>query len=125
MQLALIGAIVTAIVGVVFALQNNVPVTVNFLLWRFDGSLAMALMIALALGALLVALLTTPATLKRQWQQSKQKRLIEELQQQLELQKIKLSELDVRSDSHPSAARPANSPPTPEVGESRTPPPPT
>lgn len=52
MQLTLIAAIVTAIVGVAFAMQNNVPVTVNLLAWRCDSSLAMVLLLALALGAI-------------------------------------------------------------------------
>ena len=55
MQLAVIAAIAAAIVGVAFAMQNNVPVTVNVLLWRFDSSLAMVLLLALALGARAVA----------------------------------------------------------------------
>ena len=37
MQLTIIAAIFVAIAGVFFAMQNNIPVTVNFLLWRFDG----------------------------------------------------------------------------------------
>ncbi len=119
MQVALIGAIATALVAVVLALQNNIPVTVNFLLWRFDGSLAMALMIALALGALLVALLTTPGTLKRQWQLSRQKRQIEELQLQIEAQKTKLRELEVQHSGH-SIASPPDAlplPPQPMAGQ--------
>jgi len=48
MQLAIIAAILTAIVGVAFSMQNDVPVTVNFMLWRFDSSLAMVLLLALA-----------------------------------------------------------------------------
>ncbi|MBK1678991.1 lipopolysaccharide assembly protein LapA domain-containing protein [Rhodocyclus tenuis] len=80
MQIAIIAAILTAIGGVAFAMQNNVPVTVNFLFWRFDSSLAMVLLLALACGALIVALLSTPATLKRQWQLAQQKRLIDDLE---------------------------------------------
>jgi len=39
--------------GVVFALQNNISVAVTFLQWRFDGSLAMALLLALAAGTII------------------------------------------------------------------------
>ena len=80
MQLTIIAAIFTSIVGVAFAMQNNVPVTVNFLLWRFDSSLAMVLLLALALGAIVIAFLTTPATLRSQWLMKRQKRRIEELE---------------------------------------------
>jgi len=65
MQLMVILGILVAIGGVAFALQNNVPVTVTFLVWRFDSSLAMVLM--LALGAIIVALVTTPAVIRSGW----------------------------------------------------------
>ncbi|MBU1978424.1 MAG: LapA family protein [Gammaproteobacteria bacterium] len=92
MQLKIIAAIFVAIAGVVFAMQNNVPVTVNFLLWRFDSSLALVLLSALALGAIIVALVTTPATVRLQWQLGRQKRRIEELERTCNDQKAKLSE---------------------------------
>lgn len=89
MQLKIIAAIFVAMAGVVFAMQNNVPVTVNFLLWRFDSSLALVLLSALALGAIIVALLTTPATVHRQWQLIRQKRRIQELERICDVQKKK------------------------------------
>ncbi len=94
MQLAIIAAIFTAIVGVAFAMQNNVPVTVNFLLWRFDSSLAMVLLLALACGAIIVALLTTPATLKWQWQLARQKRRIEDLEKTCDGQLSRIADLE-------------------------------
>jgi putative membrane protein len=94
MQLAIIAAIVAAIVGVFFAMQNNVPVTVNFLLWRFDSSLAMVVLLALALGAVVVALLTTPATLRWQWRLSRQRRQIEQLEKTAETQRQHIAELE-------------------------------
>ena len=94
MQLAIIGAIGTAILGVAFAMQNNVPVTVNFLVWRFDSTLAMMLLIALAFGATIVALLSTPMTLKRQWQIASQKRRIHDLENTCKNQKNRIVELE-------------------------------
>lgn len=91
MQLKVIAAILVAMAGVIFATQNNVPVTVNFLLWRFDSSLALVLLSALALGAIIIALLTTPDMVRRQWRQSRQKRRIEELEGICNAQKEKLS----------------------------------
>lgn len=67
MQLAVIVAIVLAVAGVFFAVQNSVPSTVVFFLWRFDGSLGVILLLALALGALIVAVLSTPATVRANW----------------------------------------------------------
>ena len=79
MQFAVIAAIVIAIVGVAFAMQNSVPVTVVFLFWRFDGSLAMILLLALALGAAIVILASTPATLRAKWALNRQRKEIESL----------------------------------------------
>lgn len=93
MQLAIIAAIATAIVGVLFAMQNNVAVTVNVLFWRFDSSLAMVLLVSLALGALAVALLTTPGALKNQWQAVRLKRRIATLEETCEYQRQRIDEL--------------------------------
>ena len=103
MQLAIIAAIFTAIVGVAFAMQNNVPVTVNFLLWRFDSSLAMVLLLALACGAIIVALLTTPATLKWQWQLARQKRRIEDLERTCNGQLSRIADLERRIPAEQAA----------------------
>lgn len=67
MQLFTIFAMLFTAGGVMFAFQNNVPVTVNFFLWRFDSSLAMVMLLTLVTGGIIVALVSTPATVKRQW----------------------------------------------------------
>lgn len=76
MQLVVLVGLAAAIGVVAFALQNNVPVTVTFLVWRFDSALAMVLLIAVALGALIVALLSTPAVLRLQWEATRLRRQI-------------------------------------------------
>lgn len=96
MQLMIIAAIFVGIGAVAFAMQNNLPVTVNFLLWRFDSSLAMVLLLALATGAIVVALLTTPGTLRRQWQLARQRRQLDELEKRCEAQRVALAELEGR-----------------------------
>ena len=96
MQLMIIAAICVGIGAVAFAMQNNLPVTVNFLLWRFDSSLAMVLLLALATGAIVVALLTTPGTLRRQWQLARQRRQLEELEKRCEAQRTAMAELEGR-----------------------------
>lgn len=80
MQLLTLVSLLFAACGVIFALQNNVPVTVTFLLWRFDSSLAIVLLLALAIGGLVVALVSTPVTLRRQWTVVRQKKRISELE---------------------------------------------
>jgi uncharacterized integral membrane protein len=79
MQLSVIVAIVIAIAGVLFAVQNTVPATVVFLVWRFDGSLGVIMLLALALGALIVALVSTPATLRSNWMIRRQRKEIDSL----------------------------------------------
>ena len=94
MQLMIIAAILFAVGSVFFALQNNVPVTVTFLLWRFDGSLAMVLLLAVAAGATIIALLTTPSTLRKQWQAARHKRRIVELEKEVEARRRRIAELE-------------------------------
>ena len=81
MQLTILIGIALAIVAVAFALQNNVPVTVTFLMWRFDSTLAMVLLLAVAFGALIVAMLSTPSVLRLQWQGTRQRKQIAALEQ--------------------------------------------
>lgn len=106
MQLTIITAIFVALIGVVFAMQNNVPVTVNFLLWRFDSSLAMVLLLALASGAIVVALLTTPSTLKRQWLLARQKRRIDEMEKTAETLRSRIAELEAHLPPEAAAEKP-------------------
>lgn len=76
MQLTILIGLAFAIGSVAFALQNNVPVTVTFMLWRFDSALAMVLLLAVALGVLIAALFSTPAVLRLQWTVARQSRQI-------------------------------------------------
>jgi len=81
MQLMLIVGIVFAIGAVLFALQNNVPVTVTFALWRFDSTLAVVLLIALGLGSLIAALVSTPTVIRGQWGGARLRRQVDALEQ--------------------------------------------
>ena len=94
MQLSIIAAILATIVGVAFAMQNTLAVTVSFMLWSFDSSLAMVLLLALALGATIVALLTTPMTLKWQWTMKRQKKRIDELENICATQQFRIADLE-------------------------------
>jgi len=80
MQLQLIAAIIVAILAVVFALQNAVPITVSFLTWRFESSLALVLLITLALGILMSLLVSVPSMIKRRKKISNQKKKIQKLE---------------------------------------------
>jgi len=50
MQALLIIALLIAILAVIFALQNAIPVSITFLVWKTEGSLALVLLVALAVG---------------------------------------------------------------------------
>lgn len=111
MQLTVILAILMAIGGVSFALQNNVPVTVTFLVWRLDSTLAMVLLIALALGALIVALVSTPATLKAQWTASRLRKQLDSATSTNHALERKIAELEGRLAALPQP--PASAEPRP------------
>lgn len=101
MQLIVMIGIVFAIVGVAFALQNNVPVTVTFLVWRFDSSLAMVLLLALGMGALIVALVSTPSTLKAKWSAARLRRQIDALESEKRSQAGRIAELEAQRAAAP------------------------
>jgi Uncharacterized integral membrane protein len=84
MQLQLIVAIIVAILAVVFALQNTVPIIVSFLTWRFESSLALVLLITVALGVIMSLLVSVPSKIKRIKLISSQKKKIQELESNLQ-----------------------------------------
>jgi uncharacterized integral membrane protein len=88
MQLLLIVGIIIAILAVVFALQNAIPITVSFLVWKFESSLALVLLIAIALGILMSLLVSVPSMIKRRGMISSQKKQLEKsLQRESEREK--------------------------------------
>lgn len=63
-QLQLIAALVIVFLIVTFAVQNAVEVSVIFLLWRADASLAVVIAACFGLGMLIGALITLPTMLR-------------------------------------------------------------
>lgn len=61
----LVLALVIALLAVVFALQNAVPITVTLLFTSFRGSLALVLLVTFALGVLTSLLVSVPALIRR------------------------------------------------------------
>ena len=100
MQLQLIVAIIVAILAVVFALQNAVPITVSFLTWRFESSLALVLLITLALGIIMSLLVSVPSMIKTRKIISNQNKKIRELESGL--QKETESEIEEEIESEES-----------------------
>jgi len=67
MQMFFLAALVFALVAVMFALQNIVPVRVAFLAWTFEGSLALVLFVAVIAGAVISMLVSVPNIVKARW----------------------------------------------------------
>lgn len=109
MQLIVVLSLVVAIGAVAFALQNNVPATVTFIVWRFDSSLAMVLLISLALGALIMALLSTPMVLRLQWSGARLRREVNALEGTNRELRARIAELQARSGVATPAAPDAGS----------------
>jgi uncharacterized integral membrane protein len=85
----IIGAILGGVV-VVFMLQNLAPVSVSFLLWNFEGSIAIIVILAVVIGMIISWFLSIPDLFQLSNLKSKNKRL----QNDLELHKQKLSQAE-------------------------------
>lgn len=96
MQLSLIFALIIALLAVIFSVQNTEPVTINFLFWTFQGSLALILMITLATGVIVGFLTSSPSMLKSRSTISTQKKKIAELEATLAEKEILLGESKAR-----------------------------
>ena len=78
----IIGLLVGA-ATIIFALQNITTITVAFLNWQFEGSLALILMLAVCVGILLSALFSLPDEIKRSFQISRLRKTNDELKDNL------------------------------------------
>ena len=83
MQLLIISGIALALCGVVFAFQNNVPVTVTFLFLRFDSWLALVILVAALLGAMVIALVSLPSATRLRWQLRRQQKAMDQQQMRI------------------------------------------
>lgn len=71
-QLYLFTALVLAVLVATFAVQNAVPVTVRFLVWNFESSLVVVILLAAGVGAFASALVSLPQTV-RAWARLRQR----------------------------------------------------
>jgi putative membrane protein len=93
MQLFLVAALIIAIVAVIFALQNPAAVTVSFLVWQTQGSLALVLLITLLFGVLISLLVSVPTVIRRSRTISIQRKQIQSLEGTLAEREQQLQEL--------------------------------
>jgi uncharacterized integral membrane protein len=80
MPFLLIIAIVLAAVTALFAIQNSGVITVSFLGWEWDASLALILILTLGVGILIGYLAGLPGSLKKGSQLRKVKREVAALE---------------------------------------------
>jgi lipopolysaccharide assembly protein A len=80
MQLFLIVSLFIAVIAVVFALQNASMVMINFLSWRFEGSLALLLLVTFCMGVIVSVLAAIPSALRKHRQAAERDRKIRELE---------------------------------------------
>lgn len=64
MQVFLVFALLIALVAVVFAVQNTTMVTISFLVWNFNHSLAVIILITIFTGVLISILMSAPGWIK-------------------------------------------------------------
>ncbi len=83
MQIFLFFALFIALMAVVFALQNSAPVQISFLLWRFDSSLALVLLVALVAGALMSFFVSLPSNVRARWTIRQQRKKMTEMENRL------------------------------------------
>jgi uncharacterized integral membrane protein len=78
-QFYVIVALLLAILVAIFAVQNAQEVNIRFLLWTFQSSLVVVILISLGMGALLAALISLPQTLKARRRFRESERRLERL----------------------------------------------
>lgn len=98
MRLFLILALVIAIAAIIFALQNAVPITVVLGVWQVEGSLALVLLLTLAVGFLIGLLVSMPTIFKRSWRVSHSKKKIGDLEKEVAQRNEKIVNQQKRID---------------------------
>ena len=115
MQILFILGIVFAIAAVTFALQNNAAATVAFGPWHFDSSLAVVLLVAMAIGALVTGLVSTPRMIRAQWEGARLRRQVAKLEEDRAILDRRVIELEAQLPATTLAAQ-APVPEKPYVG---------
>ena len=69
--------------AVAFSLQNAEPIIIHFFGWRFEGSLVIILLSALACGVMLTVLASLPSHVRKRRLIHRQEKMIAELERKL------------------------------------------
>ncbi len=90
MQIFLVLALIIALVAVVFTIQNTAMVTVTFLVWELNHSLAFIFLLAILAGVLISQFVSVPGKVKRTVENTNQKKRIKDLDTELMSAKVRL-----------------------------------
>ncbi len=82
-QLYLLFALLLTTLVAIFALQNADQVTIRFLVWTFQTSVVIVILMSAGMGALLAALVSLPQTLKAKRRLRESEKRLDRLNKQL------------------------------------------
>lgn len=89
MQIFLIIALLIALVAVIFAVQNTAMVTISFLVWNFNHSLAVIILLTIFTGVLISILMSAPGWIKNRLALASLRKKIKELETKLKKEEEK------------------------------------
>ncbi len=92
----LVGAILGAL-SVIFVLQNIVPITVTFLTWQIEGSLAVVLFLAMMSGMFVGLLMILPGLIRDEFRYSKLRQEKKEVEDELTTTRKVINEVAVNT----------------------------
>lgn len=92
MIIFLIFGLLLGVLIIIFTLQNLTDVTVSFLTWHAQGSLALVLVIAVTSGIVLCLLFLLPEIIKKRLQNSSLKKQINELENKVLNKNVEINE---------------------------------
>lgn len=90
MILFLILGLLIGAIAIIFTFQNMATITVMFLVWQFEGSLALIVVLAIAAGMIISMFLSVPENLRKKFQISKLKDRNVELKDELHVTKAEV-----------------------------------
>ena len=108
MQIFLFFALFISVLAVIFAVQNNTDATVTFAVWKFEESLALILLVALAAGALISFLFSLPSNIKTRWTIRQQRKKMNEIENQLTNLRSQLEAAQLRASEKPAEPLPVS-----------------
>lgn len=93
MQIFLVLALIIALIAVVFTIQNTALVTVTFLFWDLNHSLAFVVLLAILAGVLISQFVAMPGKVKRTLENTNQQKKIKDLETELMSSKVRMEAL--------------------------------